>query len=130
MPRVIVKDYTVPNTDAILPKGLLVCIPVYAVHHDPNYYPNPDVFDPDRFDPTNDTKKGSSSFFPFGDGPRICIGMKLGMLEIKVGLVSLLRNFEFQLSPNHTTNWDTFSKNSVILQPASGLWITCQKNKK
>jgi hypothetical protein len=49
-------------------------IPIYALHHDPNYYPDPEVFDPERFTDENKNSRPLGTFIPFGDGPRICIG--------------------------------------------------------
>lgn len=48
---------------------------MYSLHHDPKYYPNPDIFDPDRFTPEEKSKRPNGTFLPFGDGPRHCIGI-------------------------------------------------------
>ncbi|CAD7092568.1 unnamed protein product [Hermetia illucens] len=58
-------------------KGTTVVLPYYALHHDPEYYPNPEAFIPERFSPENGgikKYKEMGVFFPFGDGPRICLG--------------------------------------------------------
>lgn len=49
-------------------------IPIYSLHRDPKYYPNPEVFDPERFIEGNKSSRPHGTFLPFGDGPRICIG--------------------------------------------------------
>lgn len=49
-------------------------IPTYSLHCDPEYYPDPEVFDPDRFTEENKASRVQGTFLPFGDGPRICIG--------------------------------------------------------
>jgi len=77
--RVCTKQFRVPGTDLDLDVGTAVLIPVYAIHHDPQYYPEPDTFDPDRFAKDGDGGGGDNGrpagvFLPFGDGPRICIG--------------------------------------------------------
>jgi len=51
-----------------------VLIPTYSLHHDPAYYPNPELFDPLRFTEDNKASRPNGTFLPFGDGPRICIG--------------------------------------------------------
>ena len=59
-------------------KGTVILLPVYAIHHDPEHYPNPEKFDPDRFAKENGgikQYKDECVFLPFGDGPRICMGM-------------------------------------------------------
>ena len=47
-----------------------------GIQHDPEYYPNPEKFDPERFSEANKSKRRPCTFLPFGDGPRNCIGMK------------------------------------------------------
>lgn len=64
--------YPVPDSDIVLDKGTFAVIPVAALHMDPKYYPSPELFDPDRF--VGNNHKPNSTFLPFGDGPRICIG--------------------------------------------------------
>lgn len=58
-------------------EGTVVQIPTYSVHHDPEHWPNPDEFNPDRFDELNGGVKAFKDqgiFFPFGNGPRACLG--------------------------------------------------------
>lgn len=75
--RVCTKKYTIPDSDVTLNVGETIIIPIYALHHDPKYYPKPEVFDPERFNDENKSLRPHSTFIPFGDGPRICIGMNL-----------------------------------------------------
>lgn len=72
--RVCTKKYTFPDSNVTLNTGDKVIIPIYSLHYDPNYYPNPEVFDPERFSEENKTSRPNGTFIPFGDGPRICIG--------------------------------------------------------
>jgi cytochrome P450 family 6 len=55
--------------------GTPVTIPVYAIHHDPQYFPDPGHYDPERFSEENKNTRHRHSYLPFGDGPRICLGM-------------------------------------------------------
>ncbi|XP_052791149.1 cytochrome P450 3A41-like [Mya arenaria] len=84
--------------DMVIPKGTSVVIPAWSVHHDPNHYPDPETFDPDRFAPEKKSSYPSEgvTFLPWGLGPRHCIGMRLAQVEAKVALVHLLRNFRFE----------------------------------
>lgn len=66
--RVTTKDYNVPNSNYTLPKGTKVWIPIHAIHHDPEYYPNPEQFNPDRFTPEEMKKRDNITFLSFGDG--------------------------------------------------------------
>ena len=63
------------NKESILiEKGTKILIPVQGLHHDPQYFPDPERFDPDRFSPDNKMYIPSGVYLPFGDGPRNCIG--------------------------------------------------------
>ncbi|EEZ99243.2 cytochrome P450 6BS1 [Tribolium castaneum] len=72
--RKCTKTYRVPDTDVIIEEGLSVLIPAYGLHRDPEYFPDPETFDPDRFNEDNRSKIWDYTYIPFGDGPRICIG--------------------------------------------------------
>ncbi|XP_067009302.2 probable cytochrome P450 6a14 [Anabrus simplex] len=91
------KSYNIPGTSVILEKGTSVMIPTFAIHRDPKYYPDPERFDPDRFTTENKAKRPNFSYLPFGEGPRNCIGMRFGLLQSKIGLFTLLSNFEFSV---------------------------------
>lgn len=62
------KEYPIPGTDIVMPKESLVIVPVYAIHHDTDYYTNPEEYDPDRFEPEEVKKRHPQTFMPFGDG--------------------------------------------------------------
>lgn len=67
-------DYKLPNSDLVLKKGTPVYIPMVGLHYDPEYFPEPEKYDPERFSDENKQKRPSNVYFPFGDGPRLCIG--------------------------------------------------------
>nr|XP_024219261.1 cytochrome P450 9e2-like [Halyomorpha halys] len=96
--RVCTKEYKFPNGLTLLP-GDSIIIPIYALQRDPNYFSNPLSFNPDRFD----EPLVPGTYIPFGDGPRICIGMRFAMLEMKFALSKLLLNYNIQLSKSTET---------------------------
>lgn len=72
--RVCTKDYLIPETDILIKEGEKIGISSMALQHDPDYFPEPEKFDPDRFSEENKKNIKPFSFIPFGEGPRICIG--------------------------------------------------------
>ncbi|KAF5289538.1 hypothetical protein FQA39_LY15046 [Lamprigera yunnana] len=94
--RTCVKDYCIPNTNTVLPKGTPVDFSILGLHHNPNYYAEPEKFDPERFSKTS--KHDSYVYLPFGGGPRKCIGMQLGLMNMKTALTMLLSKFAFTLN--------------------------------
>lgn len=74
--RKSVQDYTFEDAKLQIPKDTKVFIPVYALHYDPDIFPNPEVFDVNRFMDDTIATKHPMHYLPFGDGPRNCIGMQ------------------------------------------------------
>lgn len=91
--REAMEEYHIPEYKYTLEKDEAITIPVYAIHHDPEYYPNPETFNPDRFMPENRHNIVPYTYLPFGGGPRNCIGMRFALSEAKLGLANLLKNF-------------------------------------
>ncbi len=75
--------------------GQQVDIPIYAIHHDAKYYPNPFKFDPDRFMPQNRQRLVPHTYLPFGLGPRNCVGMRFALLEMKLVLADIVKRYKF-----------------------------------
>ncbi|XP_003744207.1 cytochrome P450 4V2-like [Galendromus occidentalis] len=79
-----------------IPAGVQVFVSIFHMHHDPKYFPNPEKFDPERFlDENAPHKSHPFSYVPFSGGPRNCIGQKFAMMEVKVILAHLLRNYRW-----------------------------------
>lgn len=93
--RMCTKKYKVADSEVTLDKGVAVLLSVLAIHHDEEFYPKPEVFDPERFSEENKAKRPSCTFLPFGEGPRNCIGMnhsivhsrKKNLQEVSVGAI-------------------------------------------
>lgn len=101
-------------------------IPVYAIHHDPEYYEDPETFKPERFEPAAVQSRPSCSFLAFGEGPRNCIGLRFGMMQARIGLVTLLRHFEFELGEKTQLPLE-FMPTSAILTIKGGLYVKFKK---
>ncbi|KAM6054308.1 cytochrome P450 3A9-like [Chlamydotis macqueenii] len=92
--RVSKKDVEINGVT--IPKGTLVIIPTYTLHHNPEYWPNPEEFRPERFSKENKDAIDPYTYLPFGAGPRNCIGMRFALLTMKVAITILLQHFTFQ----------------------------------
>ncbi|XP_070172546.1 cytochrome P450 4c21-like [Polyergus mexicanus] len=113
----------------ILPKGADVVVALGKVHRNKRYWPNPLVFDPDRFLPErleNSDCQSSYYYMPFSNGPRNCIGMKYAMISIKVILATLIRTFVFKV--DESIGIDKIKlKLEVLLSPIEPLKVKIEK---
>lgn len=82
-----------------IPAGTEVVIPMYALHHDPDAWEDPEKFYPERFRGPAKENSHAFQFLPFGAGPRNCIGMRFALMEIKIALVKILMKYKFVRSP-------------------------------
>lgn len=89
--RTACQDITLGNSGIKLTKGCAVVIPVYAMHHDSEYFPDPEKFDPERFSDENIGTVRPYSYLPFGAGPRNCIGMRFALQALKTCLLHVVR---------------------------------------
>lgn len=92
--------------DYRIPAGSLIMLPQWGVHRDPRWYDDPEAFDPDRWTPDRVRDRPNYSYFPFGGGPRHCIGKHLSMLEAQLILATVAQNYRLELAPTQKTSLD------------------------
>ncbi|KAF5291534.1 hypothetical protein FQR65_LT01847 [Abscondita terminalis] len=133
MERICVKDYILESENSDEPplfveKGLSVVVPVYAIHHDPKYFPNPKKFDPERFSDENKHNIKPFSYMPFGIGPRNCIASRFAIMETKILFFHLLSKFDLVVSEKTTVPLE-FTRKQFLLAPDGGFWIGLKPRK-
>ena len=79
---------------------MVVVIDIQSLHHSPEYYVNPQIWDPERFMPENRDKLVPYTYMPFGIGPRNCVGMKFALMEAKTAIAHLVNRFRFMRCEN------------------------------
>jgi len=104
--RRAIEDYEVANYRIL--KGSILLASQWVTHRDPRFFPDPDRFDPDRWTDQARAARPRFTYFPFGAGPRICLGEQFAWLEGVLVLATLARRWRPRLLPGH----------SVVLQPS------------
>ena len=100
--RQSVADCELLDTGIKIQKNTLISIQPYIVHRNPEYFPDPLKFKPERF-LTEDKSQSAESHFaymPFGVGPRLCVGMRFAQNELRIGLANLILNYRITIDPN------------------------------
>lgn len=103
-----------------IPAGATVTISPYVTHHDPAFWVNPEGFDPERFAPERSAGRPQYAYFPFGYGPRQCIGKGFALLEMTLALALLAQRYDLRLVPGRRVELVAMG----TLRPRYGLWMT------
>jgi cytochrome P450 len=100
-----------------LPQGWLAFVIPYVMHRHPDYWQNPDAFDPERFTPERSAGRPKFVYIPFGAGPRQCIGNQFASIEAQLTLATLVQSYRLHLVPGHNADpWPL-----ITLRPRYGM---------
>ena len=103
-----------------LPVGTLVILSQWVIHRLPDIWQDAEAFKPERWDPANEQQLPPGAYFPFGGGPRTCIGMPLAQLEARLILASMLQRYTPQPVPGYTPGFQPV----ITLRPKRHLRVT------
>nr|CAD7428343.1 unnamed protein product [Timema monikensis] len=123
--RVCVKPYSIPakgnQPGTTFQLDDIALIPILGLHRDPEFFPEPDRFDPERFSEENKSSIKPFTYMPFGIGQRSCIGNRFALMEAKVALVYLLSKFSLRVVDKTAVKIE-FSANNLTPTPKGGFW--------
>jgi len=102
-----------------VPAGSVVLLSPYVTHRHPAYWENPEGFDPERFAPGADADRPRYAYFPFGGGPRVCIGNHFALMEAQIVLAALAQRVSFALLPGQRIEPEPL----VTLRPRHGVRV-------
>lgn len=111
-----VREYVVPA------KGIIL-MSQYVMHHDPRYFPDPFRFDPERWAPERKVSRPKFSYFPFGGGPRVCIGESFAWMEGILVIATLAQRWRLRLIPGQQVRLQPL----ITLRPKDGLYMTAEQ---
>ncbi|XP_025837635.1 cytochrome P450 6k1, partial [Agrilus planipennis] len=116
------KEYRIPDSDLVLYPGSTVYIPMFGLHYDEKYFPNPNGFIPERFSTENKDNFPATAYLPFGLGPRICIGERFALTSTKLAIAKLL--LEYDIEPCEETPIPVeFKASGITLVPTKKLML-------
>jgi cytochrome P450 len=116
--RVALEDETLGGF--AIPAGTMLYVSLYATHRLPEYWPEPDVFDPDRFDEKQTAVRPRFAFIPFLGGHRNCIGGTMAMAELKLAVALIAQRYVLNVAPGHPVE----ERAGTVMHPRHGLKMT------
>jgi cytochrome P450 len=108
-----------------LSKGMIALVAPYTLHRREEYFPEPEKFVPERFTPEREKLLPRYAYFPFGAGPRICIGLHFAMMEGHLLLATIAQRVHFSLVPGQTITLDP--RHHVTLRPGEPVMVTVKR---
>jgi cytochrome P450 len=120
MPRLAIEDAEIGGYR--IPKGCGVSVSQWVVHRDPRWFEEPLAFRPERWDGELQKRLPRFAYFPFGGGPRQCIGNSFALMEATLVLATITQKFRFRLAPDHVVT----PLASITLRPRHGIRATLE----
>jgi cytochrome P450 len=118
--RRALSDYHVDRY--VIPSGSIVLMSPWVMHHDPRYYPEPFCFDPDRWTLEAREARPKFSYFPFGGGPRVCIGEQFAWMEGVLLIATMAQQWKMSLAPGQRVEPNPM----ITLRPKHGMRMMLQ----
>jgi cytochrome P450 len=103
-----------------IPAGSSIFVSPYVTHRHPEFWENPEAFDPERFAAENAGARPRFAYFPFGGGPRQCIGIHMAKLQMQLAIGAIVQRFDLHAVPGHTVKYGAL----VSLRPANGILLS------
>ena len=121
MPRTPKEDTEIQGS--LIPKGSIITVAAFMIHRHPEFWENPDQFNPDNFLPDKVNQRPKFAYFPFGGGKRICIGQNFALMEATIIIALISQRFKFELLPNQNIEIDP----TFTLRPKNGIKVKVWK---
>ncbi|KAH8344192.1 hypothetical protein KR084_007750 [Drosophila pseudotakahashii] len=116
--RICTQDYPVPDSKLVIKKGTPVLISLLGMHLDSENFPDPMSYQPERYlDESKDFNQ--AAYMPFGEGPRMCIGARMGKVNVKIAVAKILSNFDVEMRKQKQEI--EFDINGASLMPKYGV---------
>jgi cytochrome P450 len=109
-----------------VPAGSDIAMSPYVIQHDPRFFPDPFRFDPERWTPEAEAARPEFSYFPFGGGPRLCVGESFAKMEAALLIAMIAQRWRMRLAPGYRVE----SLPLVTLRPRYGLQVTLERREK
>lgn len=123
IPRQAVEDF--PIDKYIVPRGAIILMSPYLIHHDPRFRPDPEKFDPHAWDKHSHSQNSKYEYFPFSRGPRSCIGEPFAWMQGTLLLATIAQSWRIRLVPGHPVELLPL----INLRPRYGMMMTLHRRK-
>lgn len=106
-----------------IPAGCTIIMSQWVMHRDPRYFDSPEVFAPERWVDDLEKRLPRGVYFPFGDGPRVCIGKSFALMEVVLLLATIAQRFQLDLVPDQTIELQP----SITVRPKHGIQVVLKQ---